>query len=518
MRIRRQPLDRITAAAMAAACIALAMPADSTAQDSAAAVRATRQWRQAREPQLLRSYVDFLRIPNVSRDLPNVKRNAEYLMNELGKRSLSPRLLTVPGAPPAVYGELLTPNATHTYVFYAHYDGQPVDPKEWTTAPFEPILSTGRLDKGGQVVLTLPTRESIDPEWRVYARSASDDKAPIFAMLAALDGLKASDVPLKANLKFFFEGEEEILSPHLETILVANKALLAGDLWLVCDGPEHASRLQTVTFGARGAQTIDVTVYGPNRELHSGHYGNWAPNPAMMLAQLLASMKDAEGNVLVDGFYEGMVPLTAAEQQAIREIPNVDAELKAEFGLARTEGGGMRLEELINLPSLNVRGMASGRIGDGAANVVPAFATATLDLRLVKGLPHRQQVERVIAHIRQQGYFVTTTDPDATMRLTHPKIAKVTVGAGYDAVRTPMDLPLVQPVIKAMESVRRPVVLQPTLGGSVPLVTIESILSTRTIMIPLANFDNNQHTANENVRIGHLWNAIDTFAALLTMN
>jgi acetylornithine deacetylase/succinyl-diaminopimelate desuccinylase-like protein len=518
MRIRRQSVERITAAATAAACIALATPVDSTAQDAAAAVRAARQWRQDREPELLRSYVEFLRIPNVSRDLPNIRRNAEYLINEMGKRGMSPRLLTDPNVPPVVYGELLSPNATHTYVFYAHYDGQPVDPKEWTTAPFEPTLNTGRLDKGGKVVATLPTRGSIDPEWRIYARSASDDKAPIFAMLAALDSLKASGVPLKANLKFFFEGEEEILSPHLESILAANKALLTGDLWLVCDGPEHASRLQTVTFGARGAQTIDVTVYGPNHELHSGHYGNWAPNPAMMLAQLLASMKDAEGHVLVDAFYDGMVPLTAAEQQAIREIPNVDAELREDFGLARAEGGGKRLEELINLPSLNVRGMASGRIGDGAANVVPAFATVTLDIRLVKGLQRLQQVERVIAHIRKQGYFVTTVEPDATMRATHPKIAKVTAGNGYDAVRTPMDLPLVQPVIKAVESVRRPVVLQPTLGGSVPLVTIESILSTRTIMIPLANFDNNQHTANENVRIGHLWNAIDTFAALLTMN
>jgi acetylornithine deacetylase/succinyl-diaminopimelate desuccinylase-like protein len=137
MRIGRQSLERLTIAAMAAACIALAAPADSTAPDSAAAVSATRQWRQAREPELLRSYVDFLRIPNVSRDLPNIKRNAEYLVNEMGKRGLSPRLLTMPDVAPVVYGELMSRNATHTYVFYAHYDGQPVDPKEWTTAPFE---------------------------------------------------------------------------------------------------------------------------------------------------------------------------------------------------------------------------------------------------------------------------------------------------------------------------------------------------------------------------------------------
>jgi acetylornithine deacetylase/succinyl-diaminopimelate desuccinylase-like protein len=238
----------------------------------------------------------------------------------------------------------------------------------------------------------------------------------------------------------------------------------------------------------------------------------------MMLAQLLASMKDADGKVLVGGFYDGMVPLTAAEQQAIREIPNVDRELQQDFGLDRVEGGGKRLEELINLPSLNVRGMASARIADNAANVVPSSATAALDLRLVKGIPRLQQVDRVVAHIRGQGYFVTSSEPDAAMRSAHPRIAKVTVGSGYDAVRTPMDLPLVQPVIRAVESVRRPVVLQPTLGGSVPLVTIESALGTKTIMVPLANFDNNQHTSNENVRVGHLWNAIDTFAALFAMN
>src|SRR5947208_2026597 len=127
----------------------------------------------------------------------------------------------------------------------------------------------------------------------------------------------------------------------------------------MCDGPEHSSRLQTLTFGARGVQSLDITVYGPNHELHSGQFGNWAPNPAMMLAGLLTSMKDDDGRVLVDDFYDGMAPLTAAEQQAIREIPNEDTALAKDFGLGATEGGGKRLEELINLPSLNVRGMAS---------------------------------------------------------------------------------------------------------------------------------------------------------------
>lgn len=482
------------------------------------AVRATRQWRQSHERELVQTYMDMLRMPNVARDLPNVRRSAAALAAEMTKRGLNPRLLELPDSAPAVYGELLTPGATHTYLFYAHYDGAAVDPSEWATPPFEPTLVAGRLDKGATRT-TLPASGPINPDWRIYARSASDDRASIFAMLAAVESLKAGGITPKANLKFFFEGEEEALSPHLQTFLERNRDLLQADLWLMCDGPEHASRLQTITFGTRGAMTVDLTVYGPNRELHSGHYGNWAPNPAMRLAQLLASMKDADGRVLIADFYEGVVPLTVAERQAIREIPNVDRELQQEFSLGGVEGGGKRLEELINEPSLNVRGLASAKVGPGATNVIPSSASATLDIRLVPGLSVQQQADRLAAHVRKQGYYVTASDPDPAMRAAYPKIARITVGPGaYPSTRTPIDLPQVQPVIKALESVRRPVVLQPTLGGSVPLATVERTLGTRVILIPLANFDNNQHTFNENVRIGHLWNAIDSFAALFTMN
>jgi acetylornithine deacetylase/succinyl-diaminopimelate desuccinylase-like protein len=505
---------RISVWTVAFVTVCTAIAVVGHAQD---AVRATRQWRAAHERELLDTYMAMLRLPNVARDLPNVKQSADWLLAEMGKRGLNPKLLTVADAAPVVYGELRTPGAAHTYVFYAHYDGQAVNPVEWSNPPFEPTLTTGRLDQGATNA-TLPTSGSVNPDWRIYARSAADDRAAIFGMLSAIDSLKAAGIRSNANLKFFFEGEEEALSPHLEAFLAGNKGLLQGDLWLVCDGPEHASGLQTLTFGSRGAVSIDITVYGPNHELHSGHYGNWAPNPAMMLAQLLTSMKDADGKVLVEGFYDGVIPLSAAEQQAIREIPNVDLELQRQFGLARVEGGGKRLEELINLPSLNIRGISSGKVGANANNVVPAAATASVDLRLVPGLSTKQQADRLIAHIQKQGYFVTAVEPEAAVRIAHGKIARVVVGPGYEGVRTPMDLAEVQPVVRAMESVRRPVVLQPTLGGSTPQDVIQRALGTRTIVIPLANFDNNQHTFNENIRIGHLWNAIDSFAALFIMN
>jgi acetylornithine deacetylase/succinyl-diaminopimelate desuccinylase-like protein len=482
------------------------------------AARAARSWRSSRERAIVGEYLDFLRVPNVSRDSANVRRNAALVREMMEKRGLHPRFLEVAGAPPVVYGELMASGAKHTYVLYAHYDGQPVTPSEWASPPFEPVLRTARLDRGGKMV-ALPTGNApLDPEWRIYGRGAADDKLNIAAILNALDALRASRMKPRANLKFVFEGEEEIGSEHLADILKANRDLLRADLWLICDGPQHSSGRQTVMFGARGVQSLEITVYGARRELHSGHYGNWAPNPAMMLARLLASMKDDQGRVTIAHFYDGVVPLGPLERKALAEIPNDEASLKQDFWISDVEGGGQSLQELINQPSLNVRGLASAHVGDQATNVVPSTATADLDLRLVKGLDHQQQAQRVIDHIAAQGYHVVTTEPDQATRMRYPKIARVIVDeGGYDAVRTPMDLPAARRVVDVMRSVSDPIVLQPTSGGSVPLAMIETILGTHTIMIPLANYDDNQHSHDENLRLDNFWKAIETQAALLMM-
>ena len=486
------------------------------AQDNAAA-RAARQWRQTHERQILADYFEFLKIPNVSHDLPNVRRNAEYLMRAMEKRGLKPRLLEAEGAAPAVYGEILVPGATRTYVFYSHYDGQPLDPKEWATPPFEPTLRTARLDRGGQVVPFPAPDQRIEPDWRIHARSASDAKAAVFSLLTAVDALNAAGLRPRANIKFIFEGEEEIESPNLARILAANRDLLKGDLWFICDGPEDPSGRLTIKFGARGIQKLELTVFGPNRALHSGHYGNWSPNPAMMLSQLLASMKDADGRVLIENFYDGVVPLNSIELKTIAENSSDEAQ-KKEFGLARVDGGGKSLGELINLPSLNIRGISSGRIGEQAANIIPSVATAAIDLRLVKGVTKEEQVARVIAHIRKQGYHVVASDPNDEMRLAHPRIAKVVASAGgYNAVRTSMDLPLAQKVLATARSVRSPIAVQPTSGGSTPLDMIVDVLGTNTISVSIANYDNNQHSSNEDIKLLNLWNGFETHAALIMM-
>jgi acetylornithine deacetylase/succinyl-diaminopimelate desuccinylase-like protein len=277
------------------------------------------------------------------------------------------------------------------------------------------------------------------------------------------------------------------------------------------------ARRQQLYFGARGVTGLELTVYGPRRELHSGHYGNWAPNPALWLAKLLASMKDEEGRVLIKGYYDGIEPLSETEKRAFAEAPDNDALLKRELGLGWSEGGGKKLIELINQPSLNIRGFVSSSVGATARNVVPSTATASLDIRLVKGLEHRRAVDLVIEHIRAQGYHIVETEPDEATRLKYSKLVKVVRQDGYNASKTSLDLPISQAVIAAVESAHGKVIRMPTLGGSVPLYIFTDHLKTPCIGVPIANHDNNQHSANENIRLQNLWDGIETMAALLTM-
>src|SRR5436853_1573080 len=408
----------------------------------AIAQTSTRDYRRAHEHQILDEFTRLLAIPNVASDRENIRRNARFIVEMMQRRGLNPQLLEAKttDVPPAVFGEWKAPGATHAIVLYAHYDGQPVDPKQWTASPpFQPTWRSAAMEAGGQIV-TLPANGEINPEWRLYGRAAADDKAGVMAILTAFEALRAQNISPSLNIKFIFEGEEEAGSPHLGEIIDLHKDLLQSDAWIICDGPVHQSGRKEVVFGVRGDQNVDLTVYGAKRPLHSGHYGNWAPNPAMLLAKLLASMKDDAGRVTIRGWYDDVEPLGAAEQRALKEAPAYDEQLRKELGLARTEGGGLSLIELINRPSLNVNGLSSAETGALSRNVIPTTATAALDLRLVRGNDFRRQVERLVAHIRRQGFYVTDHDPTDAERLSHPLITKVVHRpGGYNAERTPMD-------------------------------------------------------------------------------
>lgn len=511
---------RSLAATLAVALVATltsspALRADAEQEAGLAAVRA---YRQGHAADILSDYAKLLALPNVARDLDDMRRNAEHIRDALGERGVETRLLEVEDAPPVVFGELRVPGAERTLAIYVHYDGQPVDEASWTLPPWQPSLTTAALEAGGKPRPLPAPGEAVDPEWRLYARSAGDDKAPIPAILAALDGLQAAGLAPRSNLKFFFEGEEEAGSTHLEDFLTRYRELLDADLWLICDGPVHQSGAPQLVFGVRGYTAFNLTVYGANRYLHSGHYGNWAPNPALELTQILAGMKDADGNVLIDGFYDSTVPVTETERAAIAALPDYDDTLRRELGLAATEAGGAPLLERLLIPSLNIRGMASGAVGAAARNVIPTEATATLDIRLAKGNDPAGMLDLVEAHLKRRGYYVVYEPPDAETRLAHPRLVYLLRNEGYPAARTAMDVPAVTPVIAAAElAAGQAPLLVPTLGGSLPLYLFVRELGAPLVIVPIANHDDNQHGPDENLRLANLWYGIDLMGALFSM-
>jgi acetylornithine deacetylase/succinyl-diaminopimelate desuccinylase-like protein len=482
-----------------------------------------RKYLQSNEHAVIDEFVSFLGIPNVSSDSANIVRNANFIMQAMGKRNIKNIQLLYPltsKACPAVYGEVLVPGARQTIIFYAHYDGQPVTASQWAKGlePFKPVLYTASLEQNGMPINFPSTDKLYDPQWRIYARGASDDKAGVMAILNAYEAIIKTGMQPTVNIKFFFESEEETGSAHLFEILQQHTTLLQSDCWIICDGPVHQSGLKQVLFGARGDTHVGITVYGSKRPLHSGHYSNWAPNPAMMLVQLLASMKDNNGRVTIKGFYDDVTPLSKAEKQALKDMPPVDEQLKKELGFIQPELRDVPLAEAINIPTLNINGIQSANVGKNASNIIPVKAEAVIDLRLVVGNDWQKQQQKVVAHIKDQGYYITTAEPTDEERKNYSKIAQVNLSGGYNAQKTKMDLPIAKKIVTAVQTtIPEKVVLTPTLGGSLPLFVFEKYLQANTITVPLANHDNNQHAENENIRLQNFWNGIETMAALMML-
>jgi len=474
---------------------------------------------KANEQQIISEYFDFVAIPNETTDSANIKLNAAYIVNMLAKRGLQAELLTPATGNPVVFAEVKVPGATKTINFYAHYDGQPVNPKQWSPGlkPFVPVFITAPVEQGGQLIDYKPGTP-VNPDWRISGRASADDKAGVMCIINGYDALIKSQLKPGCNIRFFFEGEEEKGSQHLEEIFNKYHDKLTSDIWVICDGPRHISGKKMVVFGVRGDVNMRLTVYGPRRPLHSGNYGNWAPNPGLMLAQLLAGMKDEQGHVLINGFYDDVVPLSETEKAAIRKMPPVDDALKKELGIAASENGNQSLIEALMEPSLNINGMASGNVGAQAANVIPTKAEAVLDLRLVLGNDYNRQVQKVVNYIKAKGFYVTDKEPTTDERMKYNKIILVTHDVGYNAQRTPMDLLAAQAIVKAVQStVTYPVVLTPSSGGSLPLFVFEKALGAKVITVPLVNYDNNQHAENENVKVSCLWEGIETIAAIMQL-
>jgi acetylornithine deacetylase/succinyl-diaminopimelate desuccinylase-like protein len=470
---------------------------------------------------ILSEYKALLSIPNIATDFKNIKRNGELLAKMFEKRGFEMQLLEVEGAPPIVFGEHEVPNATRTLCLYAHYDGQPVDRDYWKHDPFDPVLYEGIMDQADTPISDPQAGDLIDEEWRIYARSASDDKAPIIALAAAVDALKNSNIAYTSNIKLFFDGEEEISSPHIEQYLTTYAELFEDiTVWLLFDGAVYPTGEPSFNFGSRGVTGMQLTVYGASRPLHSGHYGNWAPVPGQLLARLLASMKADDGTVLIDGYYDTVAPISAFERQQIAQAPDIDALIKEDLGLGFTEGNGEKLAERVLLPSLTIRGLSSGSVGDKTMNVIPDKAIAELGIRLVQGNDPEAMLDLIEAHIRKEGWRIIYDDPDHETRKKYAKLVKVVRDKnGFPAAKVSMDQPEIMQIVNGLKAFTNDKgVFLPGSGASNRIKgLIFNQLKKPGISITMVNRDNNQHAANENVRIGNIWLGVEMIAVLLTL-
>lgn len=468
-----------------------------------------------------REYFEVLSLPNDAISPEDIRKNVDWLEQAFRKRGFTTRQLENNGKP-MLFAELPNPDAARkTVLFYMHLDGQPVIPAQWAQkSPWTPVLKHKTAQGNWEEIDSAQLfKGPLDPEWRVFGRASADDKGPIMMMLAAIDALKANGGQPAVNVKVILDSEEEKGSPSISKIMQANRDLLRCDAMVIHDGPMHATNLPTLIFGNRGAADAKLTVYGGKVPLHSGHYGNYAPNPAQRLASLLASMKNDEGRVTVPGYYDH-VKISEADRKVMAAVPDDETALNKRLGIAHADKVGANYQEAMQYPSLNVRGMAAAAVGDKVANIVPDKAVAELDLRTTPDSSAAYLGKLIEQHIVRQGYHLVKTGPTDEERSRYDKLASFSYQSeGADAAGSPIDSAVGKWAYTALTdsfgTTPAPVRIR-MMGGTVPTAEIVGVLQVPFAIIPLVNADNNQHAANENLRMGNYVSGVRTIYSLLT--
>jgi acetylornithine deacetylase/succinyl-diaminopimelate desuccinylase-like protein len=498
-----------------AALVSVGLIAGAASAKPASPRDAVRSWRQAHEQQIYGDFAKLLAMPNVATTIADVDANAAYLAQLLQARGFTTKLLrAAPGTPASVFAELKTPGAKRTVLYYAHYDGQPINQKGWLSPPFQPTLRTA--PPASDLVDPAAAKAKIDPDWRVYARGAGDDKVTVQALISAFDALKASRIKPSVNIKLLFEGEEEQGSAHFADIVGQNLDLLRADLLIMGDGPLHQSGKQQINGGNRGIVGFAATVYGPTKPLHDGHYGNWVPSPTVMLADLVMSLRDEEGHIKVPGIYDDVTPVSAADRAALAALPPVEGDLKKDLGLGRVIGTE-RLADGYLAPTLNIRAIHAGDDGANAANAIATEGTLSADYRIAPGEVPARVKTLTEAYLTAKGWTIVRDTPDVAARMAHPKLLKLTWDAGdAAAIKTPLDTPSALAVGASIgRTAGYPVIKLPIMGGSTPMDKAVGLLKVPMVGVNIANYDDNQHSRNENLRLGNLWDGIEVYAGLL---
>ncbi len=465
-----------------------------------------------------KEYQDLLSLPNDAHYPEDIEVNIQWCETHFEKRGFSTQRLSTASIPLLLAERRGRKSKSPTVLIYLQIDGQPVDTTHWhQDNPYQATLK--RKDDQGKwepIDWRNLQRSDMHPDWRIFARSASDAKGPVAMFLAALDLMADVKEKQDYHLKVIMDFEEELGSPSLPQAVVEHREALASDMLIIFDGPRHISNQPSLTFGARGIATVTLEVFGPITPQHSGHYGNYAPNPAVRMAQLIASMKDPQGKVTIPGFYQG-IELDEEVEQILSAVPDDEEFIKQNLGIAESDKVAATYQQSLQYPSLNVRGLSSGWVGAEARTIIPASAIAEIDVRLVVESDPQRLIKLIRDHIAQQGYHIMDSLPTHEERMKYSHLCRFASRISYQAFRTEYNSRVGIWLDKALtRAFGKPPIKQRTSGGSIPISPFVIELGIPAVTVPTVNRDNNQHSPNENLRVGNYIDGIKTFYAILT--
>ncbi len=423
--------------------------------------------------------IQYVSMPSISAHGVGIGEVADFLIARLRELGMEADLMPTAGWP-MVLGRRMDAPGAPTVLLYGHYDVQPPDPLEaWISPPFAPEIRDGRI----------------------YGRGVGDNKGQHFAQLLAIESWLAVAGQLPCNVLVLLEGEEEVGSPHIAEFVRQHKDLLQADLVVTADGPVHESGRACISFGVRGVATFELRARGANRDLHSGGFGGIAPNPIWMLVHLLGTMKNEQGEITIEGFYDHVEPPTDLERRALAALPvDVDA-VKRKLDLTELDAPQDRgyYDRLALWPTLTINGFHGGYGGEGTKTVLPGEAFCKCDIRLVEAQSVDDIFAKVAAHVKRHA-------PGVEFIPRH----------GMDPSKTPLDSPFTAPLQQAVRDGRgEEPLLVPAKGGSLPDYAFTKILGVPAFGIPYANPDEANHSPNENLEVERFIDGIKTGAALL---
>ena len=462
-----------------------------------------------------KEYREFLSLPNDANKQDELIPNMLWCEAAFQRRGFTTERLKTKRLP-LILAEKKYSGAKNTVLFYIQIDGQPVDPSKWfQEGPFIPTLKKQVKKDKWEIIPWESLYKNYDDYWRIFARSASDAKGPINSFLIALDIIAEKGIEPDYNIKVIMDMEEEMGSPNLPPAVKKFRKKLKADRLVILDGPRHPSNEPTLTFGARGIVAIQLKVHGPKYPQHSGHYGNYVPNPAVRLSQLIASMKDDDGKVTIPGYYDG-ITISEEARTIMSAVPDDEKFIRKSIGILESDKVANNYQESIQYPSLNVRGMQSGWVEKEVRTIIPSYALAEIDVRLVKETDPNRMIKLIKNHIKSQGYYIIDRDPKDNERSKYNKIASFNYRIGYQAFRTPVNSEIAYWLRAAIvNGFGKEPIIKRTSGGSIPISPFVNTLNIPAVTVPTVNPDNNQHSPNENLRVGNLIESIRTHVSLL---